>query len=243
MMFEASGACERPGRFWNRQAMIIRSQTLASNIGGTDRTGFSLVEVLLALTIFLISLIALFQLVTISGDRAYEVQQQSHAAQLCQSKLAEVVSGAVALSSTSEFFDEDPDWQWNLDAEQDSSITGLWRVQVKVSRDLPDGSHYESTINQMVLDPSLRGSTSDSLPSPIVGSNPSTGSGGGSSGSGSASGGGQGGMAGAGGGGAGMAAGGAGAAPRAPTATAPRVNTSATPPTGTGSGPRNQGGQ
>jgi Tfp pilus assembly protein PilV len=189
--------------------MIIRSQALATRISGTGRSGLSLLEVLTALAIFLVSLIALGQLLTISGERAYEVQQQSHAAQLCQSKLAEVVSGAVALSSTSASFDEDPDWQWNLDAEQDSSITGLWRVQVKVSRDLVDGSHYESTINQMVLDPSLRGSTSDSLQSPIVGSNPSTGSGGGSSGSGS---------------------GGAGAAPRAPSSsgTAPRVTP--TPP-------------
>jgi hypothetical protein len=153
------------------------------------------------LAIFLVSLIALGQLLTISGERAFEVQQQSHAAQLCQSKLAEVVSGAVALSSTSASFDEDSDWQWNLDAEQDSSITGLWRVQVKVSRDLADGSHYESTINQMVLDPSLRGSTADSLQSPIVGSNPSTGSGSGSTGTGSGSGGGQGAMTGAGGGG------------------------------------------
>jgi len=212
-----------------------------------NRPGLSLLEVLTALAIFLVSLIALGQLLTISGERAFEVQQQSHAAQLCQSKLAEVVAGAVSLSSTSASFDEDPDWQWNLDAEQDSSITGLWRVQVMVSRDLPDGSHYESTINQMILDPSLRGSTSDSLPSPIVGSNPSTGSGGGSSGSGSGSGGGQGAMAGAGGGG--MAAGGAGAAPRAaapkaatPTATTPKANTPTAPPKSSGSNNKKSGG-
>jgi prepilin-type N-terminal cleavage/methylation domain-containing protein len=227
--------------------MLIRSQALATRISGTGRPGFSLLEVLIALAIFLVSLIALGQLLTISGERAYEVQQQSHAAQLCQSKLAEVVAGAVSLSSTSASFDEDPDWQWNLDAEQDSSITGLWRVQVKVSRDLPDGSHYESTINQMVLDPSLRGSTADSLQSPIVGSNPSTGSGSGSPGAGSGSGGGQGAMAGAGGGG--MAAGGAGAAPRAaapkaatPTATTPKANTPTAPPKSSGSNNKKSGG-
>jgi type II secretion system protein I len=158
--------------------MIVRARTDSDfQKNRTGRPGFSLMEVLIALAIFLVSLIALGQLLTISGERTYEVQQQSHAAQLCQSKLAEVISGVVPLSSTSASFDEDPDWQWNLDAEQDSSITGLWRVQVKVSRDLPDGSHYESTISQMVLDPSLRGSTSDSLPSPIVGNNPTNGNG------------------------------------------------------------------
>jgi type II secretory pathway pseudopilin PulG len=189
-------------------------------------------EVLVALAIFLISLIALGQLLTISGERAFEVQQQSHAAQLCQSKLAEVVSGVVPLSTTSQSYDEDPDWQWKLDAEQDSAITGLWRVQVTASRDLPDGSHYESSVSQMVLDPSLRGSTADALQSPIVGNNPTTGTGYGSSGSGGGPGatgmrsgsGAQGGMAGGGGGVA--------PAPRAstPSTTTPRSTTPSTTP-------------
>ena len=130
------------------------------------RPGLSLMEVLTALAIFLISLIALGQLVTVSGERALEVQQLSRASQLSQSKLAEVVSGAVSLSSQSGDFDEDPDWHFQVDAELDSAITGLWRVQVKVSRDLGDGTHFESTVNQMVLDPSLRGSTADATPSP-----------------------------------------------------------------------------
>jgi type II secretory pathway pseudopilin PulG len=199
-------------------------------------------EVLVALAIFMISMIALGQLLIISGDRAFEVQQQSHAAQLCQSKLAEVVSGVVPLSSSSDSYDEDSDWQWALEAEQDSTITGLWRVQVKAFRDLSDGSHYESSVSQMVLDPSLRGSTADTLPSPVVGNNPSTGTGSGSSGSGNGTGGSQGGaMAGGSGSGAsgmrsgsgaqgGMAGGGGGVAPapKAPTPKAPAP--SATPP-------------
>jgi hypothetical protein len=123
-------------------------------------------EVLAALAIFLFSLVALGQLISLTGDRALEVQQLSRASQLSQSKLAEVVSGAVSLSSQSGDFDEDPDWHWEVQADQDSSITGLWKVQVRVSRDMGDGTTIESKVNQMVLDPSLRGSTSDSIPSP-----------------------------------------------------------------------------
>src|SRR5438309_4553793 len=130
------------------------------------RPGFSLLEVLAALTIFLMSLIALSQLLSVTGDRVVKVQQLSRASQLSQSKLAEVVSGAISLSSQSGDFDEDPDWHFQVEAEQDSAITGLWRIQVKVSRDLGDGTHFESTVNQMVLDPSLRGSTADVIPSP-----------------------------------------------------------------------------
>jgi general secretion pathway protein I len=133
------------------------------------RPGLSLLEVLTALAIFLISLIALGQLVTLSGERALEVERLSRASQLSQSKLAEVVSGAVSLSSQSGDFDEDPDWHYQVEAEQDSAITGLWRVQVKVSRDMGNGTTMESTVSQMVLDPSLRGSASDAIPSPTSG--------------------------------------------------------------------------
>lgn len=227
--------------------MILRTGTIGrTRLADFGRPGLSLLEVLAALTIFLISMIALGQLVTVSGERAFEIQQQSRAAQLCQSKLAEVVSGVVPLSSSSASFDEDSDWQWTLDAEQHSAITGLWKIQVKVTRDLPDGSHYEGTVNQMVLDPSLRGSTADSLQSPVVGNNPSTGSGSGSSGSGTGSGssgsgsgsGAQGGMAGAGGG---------GIAPvpksSTPNTTTTKPNTPAPTPGGTGPRSSNPRGQ
>ena len=142
--------------------MILRMQTQTGmgTIHG-QRPGFSLLEVLAALAIFLISLIALGQLISITGEHALEVQQLSRASQLSQSKLAEVVSGAVSLSSQSGDFDEDPDWHWQVDAEQDSAITGLWRIKVKVSRDMGDGATIESTVNQMILDPSMRGSTAD----------------------------------------------------------------------------------
>src|SRR6266478_2766700 len=116
---------------------------------GSGRPGFSLLEVLAALAIFLISLIALGQLISITGEHALEVQQLSRASQLSQSKLAEVVSGAVSLSSQSGDFDEDPDWHFQVDAEQDySAITGLWRVKVTVTRDMGDGTTIESTVNQ-----------------------------------------------------------------------------------------------
>jgi general secretion pathway protein I len=126
------------------------------------RAGLSLLEVLVALSIFLMALIGIGRLITMSAERAQDVQQQSQAARLCQSKLAEVVRGAVPLSSQDAVpFDEDPDWQWSLDAEQEGSIQGLWKVQVRVGRDRPDGTRIETTMSQWVLDPSMRGSSLD----------------------------------------------------------------------------------
>jgi hypothetical protein len=186
--------------------------------------------VLAALAIFLLALIGIGRLLTLSGERALEVQQQSRAAQLCQAKLAEVTAGVVALSSQSGAFDEDPDWQWSVDAQSDS-ISGLWRVKITVSRGRPDGSRIESSLNQMVLDPSLRGSTTDTPPAASSSSNSSAGTG---SGSGSGASGGQGGMTGGGAmPGKPQAAGGGAATPKGPSSP-PASSPSPSKPAGKG---------
>src|SRR5438309_8412079 len=99
----------------------------------STRRGISLMEVLVATAIFLFSMVALGRLIILSGDISVEVQQQAQAAHMAQAKLAEVIAGAVPLSSQSDVpFDEDPDWQWSLDAQSDASVTGIYRIQVKV---------------------------------------------------------------------------------------------------------------
>jgi hypothetical protein len=114
-------------------------------------------EVLVALAVFLLSMVGLGTLVRMSGERAADVRQQSWAIQRCQSKLAEVIAGAVPLNSQSEVpFDEDPAWVWSLDV-QDAGITGLMTVTVRVSRERPDRGRLETSLTQMVLDPALKG--------------------------------------------------------------------------------------
>jgi prepilin-type N-terminal cleavage/methylation domain-containing protein len=125
------------------------------------RRGLSLLEVIVALAIFLFSFIVISRLVVAGGDLALEVQQRAQAARLCQSKLAEVAAGAVPLESQGDTpFDEEPDWYWALETEQ-GTVTGLWTVRVRVTRQAPDGSRVESTLSQMLLDPSLRGTNAD----------------------------------------------------------------------------------
>jgi type II secretory pathway pseudopilin PulG len=149
-----------------------------------SRPGISLLEVLAALAIFLVSFAALGHLVQSSADRALDVQLQSHAARLAQSKLHEVVWGIEPLSSSNGTFGEDADWQWTLDCEQ-GNLANLWNVTVTVRRDLIDGTHIEFALNQMVLDPSMRGSTFDT---PAADMTPDTNASGGSSGAGGAGG-------------------------------------------------------
>src|SRR5262249_54023829 len=97
------------------------------------RRGLSLLEVLVALAIFLLSFVAIGRLINLAGDQALEIQQQSQATRLAQSKLNEVLCGALGLESAEGDFDEDPEWHWKVDAEQNSDASGLWNVTVTVN--------------------------------------------------------------------------------------------------------------
>jgi type II secretion system protein I len=125
-----------------------------------SRAGLSLLEVLVALAIFLSSLAGLFYLVTLSGKLAQAGQMRTRALQIAQSKLAQVTWGAIALSSQADQpCDEDPEYHWSIDAEQ-GSTQGLWNVTVKVTR--PNMKPIiEVSLNQMILDPANRGTIQD----------------------------------------------------------------------------------
>lgn len=143
------------------------------------RPGMSLLEVLVAMAIFLFSVIAIAHVIGQAGDRAVDVQRQSQAIQICQAKMAEVIAGAIPLGSQGDVaLDEDPDWHWSLDA-QPGNVPGLWNVNIKVSRPGP-GGNIETSLSQLVLDPSLRGNNTQPIltpdtPSPTDSSSPSTG--------------------------------------------------------------------
>lgn len=125
------------------------------------RAGMTLLEVVISVAIFLVSLIAISQLVTMGSNRALDVQQQSLATMKCQSKLAEVIIGAQSLDSNDyTSYGDDGGWQWRMDASE-ADATGAWNVRVWVKLDRPDGRVLESHLSQVVIDPSIRGSTFD----------------------------------------------------------------------------------
>ena len=128
------------------------------------RAGLTLLEVVVAMAIFLISVIAILQLVLMGGERAMDVRLQTRTSMRCQSKLAEVMIGAQAMASTgyTDFSDGlDKDLQWQLDVKEVPSVADLWLVTVSVKADLPTGKTVESKVSQMVVDPSKRGTTFD----------------------------------------------------------------------------------
>jgi type II secretion system protein I len=126
------------------------------------RDGITLLEVLASTAIFLISLIALMDLMKTASNQADEIRQRSRATRLCQSKMNEFVAGVETLgSSSSGTFDEDPNWQWTADSSTDANTSLLYKVTVTVTRDIPSTGKVEISMSQMVLDPQQRGHLAD----------------------------------------------------------------------------------
>jgi type II secretory pathway pseudopilin PulG len=157
----------------------------------------SLLEVLVALAIFLFSIVALHQALNVGTNQAIDTQQRIQASQLAQSKMAEVYVGAVPLSSQSDTpFDEDPDYTWSVDAEP-FTVANLWNVTVTVKRTRGDGGVLQTQLCELIIDPSIRGTNFDSAYTATL--MPPSSTGGGASGAGGAGAGGAGGMGGKGG--------------------------------------------
>lgn len=125
------------------------------------RPGVTLIEVLVATAIFLIAVVAIMQLMSVSTDQALDVQLRSRAARLCQSKLNEYAAGVEAVGSAAGSangsFEEDDEWQWSADVQADSTAANLYRVTVTVSRDTATRGKVEISMTQFVFDPAQRG--------------------------------------------------------------------------------------
>ena len=144
---------------------------------GSRRPALTLLEVLIALAIFLLAMVVFGEMIVRNSQLARDVQRQNLATRLCKSKLNEVISGVVPLSSQGDApFDEEPDYTWSLDAEN-GSVDGLWNVTVRVTRTQTDaGDPIECSVTQMVLDPSIEGSTQDAIPVTVSTDNTNMGS-------------------------------------------------------------------
>src|SRR5689334_221307 len=129
------------------------------------RPGLSLLEVLGATAIFLMSIVAIGELMNASTDQALEVQWRSRATRLCQSKLNEFAAGVESVTgATSGEFEEEPEWTWQAEVASETTVVNLYRVKVTVSRQTTRGL-IEVSMTQFVFDPQQRGQLIASTPS------------------------------------------------------------------------------
>jgi general secretion pathway protein I len=80
-----------------------------------NRRGVSLLEIVLAMSIFTGAVVALNQISNNGARSAVECRLLTKAILRCESKMAEVVAAVEPLQEISETaFDDDPDWTWSL---------------------------------------------------------------------------------------------------------------------------------
>lgn len=124
----------------------------------TPRRGLTLLEVVIALAIFLIALVPIWHLVSMGGERALDVQQQAQASMFCQGKLEGVKVGADPLNGAGTVDIGNLTWNYTIESSP-ADVDNLHLVKVSVKYDRVDGKTIEAFLTQMVLDPALRGST------------------------------------------------------------------------------------
>ena len=102
------------------------------------RTGFSLMEILLATSILLGSLIVLGQLAAVGQMHAEDAEALTNAQLLCQTKLNEILAGLEPISSVeNEPLADAPGWLYSVEIEPLGRL-GLASLRVTVSEDVAE---------------------------------------------------------------------------------------------------------
>lgn len=129
------------------------------------RSGVSLLEVLIALAIFLLCFAAIGRLVDVGAENALSARFQNTGTRLAVSKMHEVEIGAIPVSSggSGDFSaDGDDGWQWTVSSTA-TDIANVYAVTVTVSKDL-QGRPFEIVITQTVFDPLVMGTAAEAQP-------------------------------------------------------------------------------
>ncbi len=120
------------------------------------RAAFSLLEVILALSILAGAVATLGELLRTGVRNAQSARDLTRAQMLCEEIEAEVVSGVIAATAVDNTpCDDDPRWLYSLACNSDQS--GILILQVTVTKDLPAAQHPASfTLWRWMIDPASR---------------------------------------------------------------------------------------
>ena len=136
--------------------MIALAQARSSPTRSPRRPGLSLLEVLVALAIFLIALAAIAGLVDFGAERAQAASMTTLGTRLAQAKLAEIEAGvSPPNSSESGTFEDEPDWTYTVEPGA-ALAANTYPVTVTVRREM-GGRRYEVVLTQVVFDPAYQG--------------------------------------------------------------------------------------
>jgi general secretion pathway protein I len=120
------------------------------------RRGLTLLEIILALTIFFGAMAALSQLSWSGSRSAIQARLKTQAIIRCEAKLAEVLAGAESLQpKTNVAFPDDPKWTYSVSIGE-SQFPDLLAVQVMVAHSGGSSlANVQFTLNRWMRDPSI----------------------------------------------------------------------------------------
>ena len=130
-------------------------QHLRSSRRSHRRSGITLLEVLIALAIFLGAISVIGQLVHTGSQAAISTQQKTEAVRRCETVLAEALSGSIPLQNSGTQFEDDPDWSWTLTVLDGPHIDLLEIEAVVVHVDQFGTPDEEFVLVRWVRDPEL----------------------------------------------------------------------------------------
>lgn len=143
-----------------RTTRSVRQSELPTNaaILRSERSGLSLLEVLISVAIFLGALTAIMQLLNTGRESEVSARLKTEAVLRCEAKMAEIVSGIEKAESKSDGTfpdDEAGHWHWSADVGS-GSATSLLQITVTVEH-LPDGQNPNAsfTLTRYMRDPQL----------------------------------------------------------------------------------------
>lgn len=120
-----------------------------------NRKGLSLLEVVVALAIFMGAIAAIGQLISTGVRGAVQARLQSQAVLRAETKMAEVVAGAVSLHGASGSFADDPAWAWSVSSAAGTQA-GLYIVDVTVTHQSATTAGNQSySLRRLVRDPQV----------------------------------------------------------------------------------------
>ena len=128
----------------------------------SQRAGFSLLEVILAMSILLASGIVLAELASLGAAHGRSAEDLTTAQWICQAKLNEILTGLAPLEPAEDTPVEDrPGWLFSLEIEpinRPGMPAQLAALRVTVSQDVEEGQRARQfTLTRWISDPDLLG--------------------------------------------------------------------------------------
>jgi len=118
--------------------------------------GISLLEVVIALAIFLAATTVIGQLISTGSQAAIGAQLKAEAARRCETVMSEAIAGVVPLETSGDVaFEDDPHWTWSL-VVAEAPVTDLVQIEARVNRQTRAGQPPTTmSLVRWVRDPAL----------------------------------------------------------------------------------------